>query len=200
MLTLAINTASSQTEIALLKDDKIIKENSWPSTNNEAEKLMPEMAELIKPHAFEDIKRIIVVKGPGSFTGLRVGVTVANTIAYLNKCELSSISTFDYWHAKAPNQTATLLTFAGKGGVYINDGEVLNLSEANEYFAANNIKDIYGDITEDQKSQINPRHHETTKTFGQALTEILKEKKLENQSMVIPLYIKPPNISKSKKL
>ncbi|PIR55392.1 tRNA (adenosine(37)-N6)-threonylcarbamoyltransferase complex dimerization subunit type 1 TsaB [Candidatus Peregrinibacteria bacterium CG10_big_fil_rev_8_21_14_0_10_36_19] len=200
MLTLAINTASSNTEIALLMGDQVLAEKSWPSANGEAEKLMPEINALITPHAFQDIKRVVVIKGPGSFTGLRVGVTVANTLAYLNSAKLNAISTFDYWHAKAPNQTATLVTFAGKGGIYINDGDVLNLSEANDYFDSQNITEIYGDITEDQKMELTPQHLKSDKKFGETVLKIISENNLEDLKIVKPLYVKPPNISKSKKL
>ena len=99
MPTLAINTASSKTAIALFEKRGLIAQDSWQSQNDEAEKLMPNIDALFKNNKlkYEDIEKVLVVKGPGSFTGLRVGVTVANTIAYLNKCELYGIDTFSYW-------------------------------------------------------------------------------------------------------
>lgn len=195
MLTLAINTASSNTEIAFLNGEQILKEESWPSTNNEAEKLMPAIKELISPHTFEDIKKIIVVKGPGSFTGLRVGVAVANTIAYLTGAELNAVSTFAYWHAKSPKQDATLLTFAGKKAVYINDGEVVNLEQINNLLAEKNITETFGDITQDQIDHINSTHHKATQSFAETL---LKISNFETTPLVKPLYIKPPSITKPK--
>ena len=121
MLTLGINTASSLTSIALLQNGKLMGENSWQSSNDEAEKLMPAIAELCKD--LTAIDQVIVISGPGSFTGLRVGVTVANTIAYLNKCELYAVDTFDYWWAKDV-PAKELLIFAGSKGVYVNkDGD-----------------------------------------------------------------------------
>ena len=85
MLTLAINTATSLTSIALLEEQKLLGEDSWKSNNDEAEKLMPAISNLFKKNKkdFSGIKKVIVIKGPGSFTGLRVGVTIANTIAIL---------------------------------------------------------------------------------------------------------------------
>ncbi|MEK7547441.1 MAG: tRNA (adenosine(37)-N6)-threonylcarbamoyltransferase complex dimerization subunit type 1 TsaB, partial [Patescibacteria group bacterium] len=100
MLILAINTASSKTAIALLENMEIIAEDSWDAENREAEKLMPAIHELLKKKNknYTDIDEIYAIKGPGSFTGLRVGVTVANTLAYLLNCQLFGISTFEYWH------------------------------------------------------------------------------------------------------
>lgn len=45
------------------------------------------------------IKGVIVYEGPGSFTGLRIGITVANTIAYANKCPVVG-ATGDDWFNK----------------------------------------------------------------------------------------------------
>ncbi len=232
MLILAINTATSHTSIALLTEDasvaedavveqkdvpgngsshkrevSILAEKSWESANNEAEKLMPAIAELLKetkdspgttsshkqtdPADFSEIGHIIVVKGPGSFTGLRVGITVANTIAYLNGCEISSLNTFEYLHLNAKlleresansAEEIPVLLFAGKGGVYLSetpDSEprIIDLPDLPEV-----IKDfskISGDISEEQKEVLNsmekpPQFIELKKTFGEVIAEFLK--------------------------
>src|SRR3989338_4259751 len=117
MTFLAINTASSRTGIALLDDAKLLDEDGWIAQNDEAEKLMHAIARLLEKNGktFSDIKAVYVIQGPGSFTGLRVGITTANTIAYLNPCELYGVTTFDYWHTVSD---LPLLLFAGRGGVY----------------------------------------------------------------------------------
>jgi len=131
MITLAINTASSQTEIALLDSSgKLIREKSWLSKNTEAEKLMPEIDSLFTEtdHSFDEVSKVICVKGPVSFTGLRVGVTVANTFATLNKCDLFAVDTFEYlWKEKEDFSNTALLVFAGSGAVYVDkNGENSN--------------------------------------------------------------------------
>ena len=177
-------------------------ENSWQSNSDEAEKLMPAIAELLEKAStkFSQIEKVIVISGPGSFTGLRVGVTVANTIAYLNKCELYAVETFDYWWAKEPD-AQTLLIFAGSKGVYVNhDGktETMNLFEVSDYLRNKNITKIFGDITEEQKKEIGMEFIETTETFGQTLEKIV-QKPLESVKIVKPNYIKQPDITKPKK-
>lgn len=192
MLTLGINTASSETSIALLENDKLIAEKSWQSKNNEAEKLMPAIAELCED--LTKIEKVIVVKGPGSFTGLRVGVSVANTIAYLNKCELCAVDTFEYWWSKSVTGDS-LLIFAGKKGVYVNDGEKTELTNLHEVKVKGSI---FGDITEEQKQEIGAEFIQNKETFGQTLEKIAK-KTLESIQLVKPNYIKQPEITKSKK-
>ena len=220
MATLAINTASKTTAIALIKDKKILVEKSWGSENDEAEKLMPEIAKLFKKGKLEynDIKKIIVVRGPGSFTGLRIGVTVANTIAYLQKLPVHSINTFQYLRQKNkdakdaglsanPKQLATaLLLFAGKKEVYIqfkaSQNPLLEKTEdAKTILKEKKIKKIFGELLEDQKKELESKSKikfkESKQTFGEAILKT-PQKEFKKDKIVQPLYIKGPGISTPK--
>jgi tRNA threonylcarbamoyl adenosine modification protein YeaZ len=192
MLTLGINTASSSTSIALLQNGALLGESSWESHNNEAEKLMPAIAELCDD--LTAIDQVIVISGPGSFTGLRVGVTVANTIAYLNKCELYAVDTFDYWWAKDV-PAKELLIFAGRKGVYVNKDGKTELTPLDEVKVEG---PIFGDITEEQKKEIGAEFIQPEETFGQTLEKLAKNLK-EPVKIVKPNYIKNPEITKPKK-
>ena len=213
MYILAINTACSLTSIALFKRDgnkiSLIAEKSWQAKNNEAEKLMPEISGMLgnAKLQFAHITEVFVIKGPGSFTGLRVGVTVANTLAYLNqgtsaevpKCKLFAINTFEYLHYLS---TFPVLLFAGSGGVYLsikNKKPVLiNLHELNDILKKEKIKNVCGDITAEQKAIISDvKFINSKKTFGQIMSEVLSLKH-ESLKIVEPLYIKEPGITQSK--
>lgn len=219
MLTLAINTASSKTAIAILceseesegNDRETIDEKSWPAQNNESEKLLPAIDALLKANglAFPDIGRVVVVRGPGSFTGLRVGVTVANTLAYLNGAELYGISTFEYWHTVYAD--LPLLVYAGSGGVYLSMGacenpEILNLDEARTVLRQRKISKIFGDISEEQKKVLcdddwtggGCEFVETLESFGRIISAI-DFSGLQAVKIVEPLYVKEPGITASKK-
>jgi tRNA threonylcarbamoyladenosine biosynthesis protein TsaB len=189
MMTLAIDTASTQTSIALLDGDKLLKENVWLSEQNEAEKLMPEILKLVP--ALEELKKIIVVNGPGSFTGLRVGVAVANTLAYLLGTELYGTGTFETWHARYDGD-ATLLIKAGKKEVF----------ENNEIKPIDEIKPqkVFGDLMQKQISTLKENGIEFVqdsqiKTFGQAVATLQNLKKV---NIVEPNYKRGPKITISK--
>jgi tRNA threonylcarbamoyl adenosine modification protein YeaZ len=224
ILSLAINTASSKTSIALFDGEKILAEKSWQSKNDEAEKLMPAIDLMLKKAKknFDNLKRIIVVKGPGSFTGLRIGVTVANTIAYLNKCELFGFDTCEYlWEAAPAKSTAkpsiALLLFAGSKGVYVSlpagghgqkgesakKAKLVNLPELNQFLKDHKIKEVFGEISADQKKTLQGIKFIPTKiTFAKIIQKILKKitsKKIKSVKMVVPIYVKKPAITISKK-
>src|SRR6267378_1505756 len=85
MLILAIDTALDACAAAVLDADasKIIAQESQAMKRGHAEALMPLIARVMKGTgiAFASLDRIAVTTGPGSFTGLRVGLSAARGIA-----------------------------------------------------------------------------------------------------------------------
>src|SRR5260370_39594720 len=85
MLILAIDTALDACAAAVLDTDasKIVAQESLPMKRGHAEALMPLIARVMKASgvAFAALDRIAVTTGPGSFTGLRVGLSAAPGLA-----------------------------------------------------------------------------------------------------------------------
>jgi tRNA threonylcarbamoyladenosine biosynthesis protein TsaB len=85
---LALKTASDTTVLVLVDASGGEKERyTWESGRTLAERLLEEMKALLQRNgsSWEQLEGLIVFEGPGSFTGLRIGATVANTIAYVRK-------------------------------------------------------------------------------------------------------------------
>lgn len=84
MRVLAIDTALAACSAALFDTGNgVVVSESLPMARGHAEALMPLVARLMKESrlAFRDIDRVVVTTGPGSFTGLRVGISAARGIA-----------------------------------------------------------------------------------------------------------------------
>ena len=85
MLILAIDTALDACSAGVLDTDAatMIAQESEPMKRGHAEALMPLIARVVKQAgiAFADLDRIAVTTGPGSFTGLRVGLSAARGFA-----------------------------------------------------------------------------------------------------------------------
>ena len=76
MKILSIDTASNLCTVAILDNSKCIKEITVNDARNHSEKIMPviEQALIETNTTLKDIDLIVCDKGPGSFTGIRIGV------------------------------------------------------------------------------------------------------------------------------
>lgn len=83
-MILGINTAGKLTEIFLLNEQKEVAAKRWEAGYDLSEQLLPEITNLLKQQKADwpNLTGIVIFAGPGSFTGLRIGFTTANTIAY----------------------------------------------------------------------------------------------------------------------
>jgi tRNA threonylcarbamoyladenosine biosynthesis protein TsaB len=83
MLVLGINTVSDVCEAALARGAQLVAERSEPMSQGHDARLAPLVDELMREAgvSFAELDRIAVIVGPGSFTGVRVGVAFARGLA-----------------------------------------------------------------------------------------------------------------------
>ncbi len=83
MIVLTIRTDKPEAEIGLYDNNKELAYEKWPAHRQLAETIHQKIEALLKSQHkdWPDIQGIVCYKGPGSFTGLRIGLTVANALA-----------------------------------------------------------------------------------------------------------------------
>ena len=91
MVTIYIDTSNNKEVIVGLKIDDQEDIRKQIPDHRKAQVVLPMIEALLKDHSLElkDITAFEVNPGPGSFTGLRVGITIANTLAYLLKVPIN---------------------------------------------------------------------------------------------------------------
>ncbi|MEX0712672.1 MAG: tRNA (adenosine(37)-N6)-threonylcarbamoyltransferase complex dimerization subunit type 1 TsaB, partial [Pirellulales bacterium] len=84
MRILALETSGKSGSVAVLRGDVLLAEEPLEPSQRSAQSLAPAMRQLLEAVAWtpRDVQLVAVTLGPGSFTGLRVGVTTAKTFAY----------------------------------------------------------------------------------------------------------------------
>lgn len=84
-IVLSIDTASNKEVIIGLEKNSITDTMKKPLASHSDQIILPLINEILQKHSLtlNDLTSITVVTGPGSFTGLRVGVAIANALGYL---------------------------------------------------------------------------------------------------------------------
>lgn len=103
MKVLSIDTSNYTLGVALLDGDQVKGEYMTNLKKNHSVRVMPAIEALmndcdIKP---ADLSKIVVAKGPGSYTGVRIGVTIAKTLAWTLNIPLVGISSLEVSAASA---------------------------------------------------------------------------------------------------
>jgi tRNA threonylcarbamoyladenosine biosynthesis protein TsaB len=101
MNILTIRTDKPLSEVALFNDSQKIDEIKWEAYRSLADTIHTKIEQLLKSNKldWQDIGGLACYKGPGSFTGLRIGLSVANALSYILKCPIISQTGKD-WQSK----------------------------------------------------------------------------------------------------
>lgn len=94
MNILAIDTSNEVLGIALLNEEHIIGEYITNMKKNHSVRVMPAIEKLLSDcdRQTSDLDKIVVAQGPGSYTGVRIGVTIAKTMAWSLDIPLVAVS------------------------------------------------------------------------------------------------------------
>ena len=97
MISLLIDTSTSNLTVSIIKAQEVIYKYQETILSDMSSKLLPIIDNGLKELdlKLENIDKIFVVNGPGSFTGIRVGVTVAKTIAWALKKDIIPLSSLE---------------------------------------------------------------------------------------------------------
>lgn len=176
MKTLYIDTHLNDINIILFNNTEVIKEKSILGEKQNSTMLMPTLIEVCPK---KDFDRIIVVNGPGSFTGVRLGVTIAKTLAFTMNKEIYPMNYFE------------LLNISSDDGEHY-----FAMDEKNGFFVAhyNNhelIEDIVYLKNEEYKDFSKNKNIETDVTINfNNVIKSLENRENTNPHEVNPIYIK----------
>lgn len=97
MIELFISTATTHVVVSLVKDNKLIYNFNDINDNNLSARIMPIIDETFKKCNIvpQQVDTIYIVTGPGSFTGIRIGVTIAKVMAWSLNIKIVPISSLE---------------------------------------------------------------------------------------------------------
>ena len=193
MISMFIDTSLSDVSIALIKDGKLLSKINNNIPGEHSIYVTKYVDDILKENNLspESVDEIIVVNGPGSFTGIRIGVTIAKIFAYLKNIRIVSI-------------TSLLARAIGN-----NEENILSIIDAkhdNYYIGLydkiyNKIIEKFSNITEIEeiKKEYSPLLVDTSKEYNiEAIVEYTKKFPSENVHSVNPIYLKLPEAMEKK--
>lgn len=228
-MILALNTAQSTHELALLDGDKLLVERRWVNAKEDVEKLIPTVQEMLDEVGAtkKDLTELVVVRGPGSFTSVRVGIAFMNALAEGLHAKLYALDTFELLARKAATTDPLLVVLHAGGldvGIKIFNQNGLSKSKSeDDSVPGNNFKvgplaPLLAEITHDQSLRVVTELPEVLmdelrsivrekqwtlleghelQTLGESLATFGLEK-LTLADTVTPLYLRGAHITVSK--
>lgn len=215
-MILAIDTATRILSVALVTETQILGEHTWTTANQHSVELSPAIAKLFEQTetSAQDLTAIAVAQGPGSFTGVRIGMGVAKGMALALQIPLIAIPTLDIVAAATPYFKGDLVVIihAGRGRIISQhyawqkrdwqpSGDLqlttwgTLVETIDKSTMINGELDIQGQIVIDNSTrpiQLAPIGFRPRRAgfLGQLAFDQLDQDEIEDVSMVMPLYIK----------
>ena len=168
MKILYLDTSSSFLYCAIIKNNECIGELKLNLGKDLSSLALSEISNLFITTSTnpKDIDKILVVNGPGSFTGIRVGLAIAKTYAWSLKTKISTISSLEAMYASSKSECNYFIPLidARRGcvysGIYDKDG---NQILKNQYMnidvlkvTVENLPGSYVFITNDKMNDLSP--------------------------------------------
>lgn len=221
MLTLSFDTNFNKTYMVLKRDGEIVNSETIESTetNYHSAFFMPTLQKLLKNNEIliKDIDAIGVDIGPGSFTGIRAGITIARVLCQQTNTKLVGINSLEILSKINEKGTKTIIILdARKNRVYyaeyennkeiiapklVEKDDLLEIIDKKAYIITD--KSI-GEFLK-EKGITTIEYEKNDKNIGIFLSDIVEEKLQDinnkfNWAEVKPLYIQQPSITKPKEV
>lgn len=113
MLVLALDTTTRQGSVALARDGNLVAAYAGDAAITHGERLPGDVMRLLDAHHLRlaDVDLFAVASGPGSFTGLRIGIAIMQGLAFAGGKPLAGISALDAMHEAVSSQRSALSPF-----------------------------------------------------------------------------------------
>ena len=94
MVTILLDSSNTNLSVGVAKDNILLDYISYEAWQRQSEYMIVELNKLLEKHNIkkEDITDVMVAKGPGSYTGVRIAITIAKTIAVALNAKLYAVS------------------------------------------------------------------------------------------------------------
>lgn len=192
MISLCMDSAYKHLVIGLYKDKELLDGVSFEAFKKQSETIFVELNQLFERTNldYKDVDRIIITDGPGSYTGIRIAMTIAKVLASQMKKELYCISTMQLYAGLEPSANVILDARSKRAyvahlenGKIVGDTKILTIDEL-PAFLEENPGTLYGD---GYLVEMEAHENQFLKNFIELENEY---RKVENIHALVPQYLK----------
>lgn len=199
MINLFIDTSSSDVSIVIVKGDKILSKIVENIPNKHSIYTTSFLEKVITEASIDvsDVNKIMVVNGPGSFTGLRIGVTIAKVYAYLEKIDIVCVSSLKMRAISCIHDYCLSIIDAHHDNYYLglydkNNNEVID----EQFVSKNTVMDLIEKynpiIVSDNDIMIDDIEAKKQELDFIKIVDYYKDCESLNCHLVVPNYLKLP--------
>jgi len=206
MISLFIDTSTSNVSISIIKDGILLSNVSGDIPNEHSKYATSYVKKVIDEAGIDanNIDKIFVVNGPGSFTGVRIGVTIAKTYGYLINKYITPVSSLKSL-AISSNQNGTIMSVinANKNNYYVGiydseynnliDEQFINLEELIKLMDEYNPYIVSNEFNVIGMHKVNKVNLDTVK-----IVNYYMDKEEVNYHKLVPNYLKLPQALENK--
>lgn len=190
MISLCMDSAYKQLVLGLYEDDALLAGISLEAFKKQSETIFVELNKLLEQTKldYKDIDRIVITKGPGSYTGIRIAMTIAKVLCSQMHKGLCTISTMQLYAGLEPSANVILDARSHRAyvahlekGKIVGGTQILDLEDVKKFLEAHPGK-VFGDalLSETETSDF-------LKNFIDLKAEY---QKVENIHALVPDYLK----------
>ncbi len=155
MYTVLLDSSNTNLSVGLARDNLLLENISYEAWQQQSEYMIPELNKLLEKYKVknEDISAVMVAKGPGSYTGVRIAITIAKTMAVALGCKLYAVSSLRV--QKDGKNPSICLINARSGRSYIGvyedksillEDQIMKNDEVLKYIADHPTYSVCGDV------------------------------------------------------
>ncbi|MEG0592587.1 MAG: tRNA (adenosine(37)-N6)-threonylcarbamoyltransferase complex dimerization subunit type 1 TsaB [Coprobacillus sp.] len=192
MTSLIMDTSNQYLMVALYEDGKCLESIQELGSKKQSENAIPYLASLLEKHHKEllDIDEMIITKGPGSYTGERVAMTIAKTLSVIAPIKIKAISSLKAYAGM--NKCVSVIDARSQKvfvGVF-NEGKEIIKEQLVSIDEFNSFKKDYNDYMVVGQCDV-VAYPDKEVDLGNNLYELSKdEEAIDNVDALTPYYLK----------
>ena len=199
MISLVMDTSNQYLVVGLYRDNECLESFQEKGTRRQSENAIPALKGILDRHqvTLKDIDEMIITSGPGSYTGVRVAMTIAKTLAAVSNVKIKAVSSLAAYAGM--NQAVSVIDARGhkvyvgvyENGVPLVEEQVMTLEE----FAS--LRTEYADFELVGETTCLGYEEEECDLCNH-IFELGKEADvIENVDLLVPTYIKDVEAKKA---